>query len=148
MTINEIKNNVQALLNSTGSFSTVLSAPPNAQESYAGYPAASHYFVAADSDYATVTQNRRRYEYLIEIIVMTTEATPTSTELNQIYTLTDSIVQLLEESIDLSSTALGLTKACDIMKVSPADLTRITTNEGVGLMMTVRLFCEADMAFR
>lgn len=148
MTIAGISSNVDALLTNMDSFVTVLAAPPSKDEKFAGYPAASHYFLQAESDYATVSQNRRRYEYVVELYLVTNNDTPTSTELGEIYTLVEDTVQMFEESIDLSDSGLSLSPACDMLKVTPASLERITTPDGPGLMISIHLYCEADVSFR
>ncbi len=148
MNISLISTNVQALLVATNKFVTVLPHPPTEDVNFAGYPAAAHYYVDAESNYATVSQNRRVLEYIVELYLVTNDETTPTTEFTEAYALIDSIMQTFDESIDLSSTTLSLSPACDIMRPTPSELTRITTNEGTGLMMVIRLFCEADVAFR
>lgn len=148
MTITGISTNVQALLDNMPELVTVLAAPPTSSSNFAGYPSACHYYVNAESNYATVSQNRRVIEYVVELYVKTRNDTPTATELSRAYTLTDSVIQMFDESIDLSSVTLGLARACDIMRPTPANLERVQLGEGSGLMMTIRLFCEADVTFR
>lgn len=148
MTISGISENIHTILTDSDLYVSVLAAPPTEDDNFSGYPSASHFFVGAESEYATVSQNRRRYEYVIETYLVTNSDTPTATELAEIYDLTDSLVQLLEESQDLSSASLGLIRACDMMRVSPSVLERVQTPEGTGLRLAVRLFCESDISFR
>lgn len=155
MTIKKISQNIQSLLESLKGesnenvFVTVLSSPPESENSFNGYPAASHYYVNTDPTYATVSQNRRIIEYLVEIYVVSDKATKMEDLLvDELYPLADRVIQMFDESIDLSNSSLGLTKACDIMRPAPADITRIATEEGDGWQINVRLFCEADITFR
>lgn len=153
MTIKGIRDNVQALLVGTEKFKTVLPHPPTKDSDFAGYPSAAHYYVDADSNPATVSQHRRIYEYVVELYLVTNADTDSETEFEEAYDLTDDIMQMFDESIDLSE-GLGktldpiLTPACDIMRPTPSTLERITTNDGPGLLMTIRLFCEADTRYR
>lgn len=148
MTITGIRNNVQALLEDTGKFATVLSHEPTDDVKFAGYPSASHYYAGSESGYATVSQNRRVYEYVVELYLVTNEATTAETEYGEVYALIDDIVQMFDESIDLSSSALSLSPACDIMRPTPSDLQRVRLDEGPGFVATIRLFCESDISFR
>lgn len=154
MTITGISTNVQALLTAMetspgfSTFSTVLAGAPTKLSDFVGYPAACHYYQDAESQYATVSQNRRVIEYVVELYLVTNSTTPVATELQQAYSLSDSVMDMFDKSIDLSSTTLSLTRACDIMRPTPSTLERIETKEGRGLMMTVKLYCEADITFR
>lgn len=149
MTINGIKTNVQALLVGSGLFSAN-SVQPAPQEGdsvlFDSYPAVSHYYHATTSDFATVSQNRRVIEYYVEIYLVTSE-TDSRVEFQKMYDLSDAVIQLFDNSRDLSSTSLGLTRACDIARPAGGEIMRVNTNDGVGLMMTIRLYCESDVAF-
>ena len=59
-----------------------------------------------------------------------------------------AVIDKFDQSIDLSSTSLGLSRACDIMRPAPGSLEPVETDTGRGLKMTIRLFCEADITFR
>lgn len=148
MTIQGISDNVQALLVDTGKFVTVLDWEPEKTSDFAGYPAASHYYVDTENDYATVSQNRRVIEYLVQIVLMGDEDTTPSDLKTQMYGLMDDIVQMFDETRDLSSSSPSLARACDIMRPAPGNLTKIVTNEGAGLLGEIRLYCEKDVTFR
>jgi len=148
MNIATISTNVQAILDNLAWTNTVLPHPPAKNTDFNGYPSIAHYYQNTDSNYATVTQNRRTIEYVVELYLVTNEATTVAQEFAEMYIHTDNLIQTLDESIDLSSTALGLARACDIMRPVPGELARITTNEGEGLMMTIRLLCTADVSFK
>lgn len=148
MTITKIKDNVQALLTATDSFVTVLPAAPTSDASFAGYPASSHYYSDTQSDFATVSQNRRVIEYIVELYIVGDKSTTEAEKLSEAYALIDSIIHLFDVSMDLSDGDIPLTRACDIMRPSPGELVRVSTSEGEGYMMTVRLYCEADVTFR
>lgn len=149
MTIKGIRDNVQALLTASDYFVSVIPAPQKGEAyNFTGYPSVSHYYRDTQSDYATVSQNRRVIEYVIEMVLVVNKATDVVTEFDEAYTLVDDVIQLLDESIDLSSAALSLTRACDIMRPAPGELLPTQTNKGEGLVMTIRLFCEADVRFK
>lgn len=151
MTITHIKNNVQALLEETGRFRNVIAGPQDGEVVFTGYPSASHYYESTENNYATVSQNRRVIVYVIQMYVVTNE--DIETEFDEAYDLMDEIIQMLDETIDLSeglgnSTDPVLTRACDIMRPVPGEFRRVPTNLGDGLELTIRLYCEADVAFR
>lgn len=149
MTISGIKDNVQALLVASDYFVDVQPAPQKGDEySFSGYPSVSHYYADTQSDFATVSQNRRVIEYVVEIILVTDQETDVETEFAEAYDLIDNVMQLFDETIDLSSSSLSLSRACDIMRPAPGELLPAMTNKGEGLLMTIRLFCEADTRFR
>lgn len=148
MTIQGIKTNVQLILEDTGYFVTVLPHPPEQDSDFGGYPASAHYYADTESNYATVSQNRRVIEYIVELYLVVNTSTTPATEFTEAYTLIDNVIQRFDESIDLSDTTLGLARACDIMRPAPGELMRLNVTEGKGLMMTVRLFCESDVAFQ
>lgn len=145
MTITQIATNVQALLLSSNYFATVLAYPPNSAGEFAGYPSASHYYVNTANDPATVSQNRRVVEYHVEIWLPFDKV---KTDFSPMYAQMDNVIQLFDQSIDLSSQSLSLSPACDILRPAPGGLERVTVNEGDFLIGTVRLFCEADVMFR
>ena len=60
----------------------------------------------------------------------------------------DDLMDLFDHSIDLSSSTIPLSPACDIMRPTPSVLERVTTPEGEGFRAEIRLFCEADITFR
>lgn len=152
MNISGISTNVQTLLEGMNdpdpTFKTVLAAPPTQESDFEGYPSASHYYTNAESNYATVSQNRRVIEYVVELYIVPNTDTPLATALTEAYALSDRVMDMFDHSIDLSSTDLGLSPACDIMRPTPGTLERIETNEGDGFMMTLRLYCEGDITYR
>jgi len=154
MTINGIKTNVQSLLENSGYFATngtdfaVLPHAPKENTTFIGFPAACHYYNSGQPDYATVTQNRRVYEYLVELYLQVDDTTTAADEAVQVNDLIDNIVNLFDESIDLSDSGLGLPPACDIMRPAAGELQKVETNDGTALMVTIHLFCEADITFR
>ena len=151
MTITKIKENVQALLVATDYFVTVLPGAPEQESDFAGYPSASHYYTTTDNAYATVSQNRRIIEYVIDMYIVAPAAVSLADEYSRAYTLIDNVIDMLDKTIDLSEglgVTIGLTEACDIMRPAPGNLMRVTTGEGDGLMLSIRLFCESDVSFR
>jgi len=151
MSITKIKDNVQALLTATDYFVTVLPAAPSQQADFAGYPSACHYYIDTASDYATVSQNRRVIEYIVEMYLVTPTTVTLSDQFAQAYKLLDDVIDMFDHTIDLSEglgTTLGLTRACEVMRPAPGTMTRVTINDGPGLMLEIRLFCEIDKSFR
>ena len=155
MTIKKISENVGVLLQNLKNldnitdFVTVLPAPPDKEADFAGYPSASHYYGNTQSDYATVSQNRRVIEYIVELYIIGNKNTVLSDLLqNEAYPLLDRVIQMFDQSVDLSNTGLGLTRACELMRPTPGTIERIETNEGKGWSMQISLFCEADITFR
>lgn len=152
MTIAGISDNVQKLLVGSGKFVSVLPNPPTKDDDFDGFPSACHYYVDAESSYATVSQNQRVLEYVVELYLVTNKDTDEATRFAEMYDLIDYTMQMFDETIDLSE-GLGqtlspaLTRACDQMRATPSELTRINTDKGPGLMCTLRLFCMADVAF-
>lgn len=148
MTIQGISTNVNALLASTNKFDCILSGYPTNESDVTSYPAAIHYYADGEAQYATVSQNRRVYEYMVDIILVVPTTVSASTQFSQAYALIDEVINLFDQSIDLSSSTLSLSRACDIMRPAPGSLEPIETDTGKGLKMTIRLFCEADITFR
>ena len=147
MTIVGIKDNVQALLTDMGVFKDVQAAPQvSDQAQFSGYPSAVHYYNNTESDFATVSQNRRVIEYLVEVYLVTNETDP-AIELAKMYELVDQTVQMFDVSRDLSSDSIPLDRACDILRPAAGQLQRVATSEGEGLMATIHLFCESDTSF-
>lgn len=148
MTISGVRDNVHALLQASDKFVTVLAHEPSEDSPFAGYPSVAHYYVDAESNFATVSQNRRVLEYVIEIYMVTNAATSADNEFKEAYALLDSTMQMFDESIDLSSPTIPLARACDIMRPTPSTLSRINLPEGPGFVANIRLFCESDITFR
>lgn len=152
MNITNISNNVQAILSAMDKFVDVIASPPEEYDEdqplkFTGYPSAMHYYENTDSSPATVTQNRRVIFYTVQIVMVipsNANLTPAQKMLKA-YAIIDDVIQKFDESRDLSTDTLP--RACDIMRPVPGDLERISTTDGQGLMMTIRLACEADIAF-
>lgn len=148
MTISGVSTNVQALLADMSQLVTVIPHPPSKDVNFDGYPSAAHYYAGTQSNFATVTQNRRQIQYTIELyLVVNTETTPAD-EFAQAYSLIDAVVDMIDESVDLSSQILSLSPACQWVRPVPSTLERIETAEGVGLLATINLIAEDDIAFR
>jgi len=148
MTITGVSDNVQALLEATDKFTNVFPHEPTDETKFTGYPSAAHYYMNTESSYATVSQNRRILEYIVELYMQVDAATTEADRYKEAYTLIDSIVQTFDESIDLSSDTIPLAKACDIMRPAPGELQQIKLDDGIGFVATIRLFCESDITFR
>jgi hypothetical protein len=153
MTINGIKSNVQALLEETDYFVSVLPHAPKEDTTFNGFPSVCHYYDNTDPDYATVSQNRRVIQYTIELYFNDTTGTDPVQQYDEIYATVDDTIQMLDESVDLSE-GLGKTitpnlpHVCDFMRPAPGELVPVITPEGTALMCTIRLFCGADVSFR
>lgn len=140
MTISGISSAVQAILVATDEFSTVLNHAPTSDENFDGYPAVFHYYNSAESNFATVSQNRRIIEYVVEVWIQSVAATESEKYL-EAYTLMDTLMDVFDQAIDLNN-------ACDIMRPTPSNLERVALTEGEGFRAEIRLFCEADITFR
>lgn len=147
MTISDVSTNVQALLANMDNFVSVISHPPTEKSNFDGYPAAAHYYTDTQSDYATVSQNRRVLDYVVELYLVSSSDTSDATEFTEMYTLIDDVLNMFDRSRDLSDSSLSLARACDIMKPTPGALNRIETDAGTGLMCTLHLYPEADVTF-
>jgi hypothetical protein len=140
MTIAGISTAVHTILEDSNKFVTVLDHAPEQENDFEGYPSVSHYYQGTQADYATVSQNRRLVEYTIELYLVT-NASDNSTQLSEMYTLADEVIDLFDKSIDIND-------ACDLMRPAPGQLYRRSTKEGMGYAFTIQLFCESDIAFR
>jgi hypothetical protein len=148
MTIDNIADNVQTILEnmSDPEFVDVLDHPQEENAQFNGYPSVSHFYERTESNYATVSQNRRVINYLIFVYVVTPE--DEGAILRRTYNIVDKIVQRFDETTDLSDSELNLSRACDIMRPVPGEMGKITTDKGTGYLAEIRLFCEADVTFR
>lgn len=149
MKIVNISDNVQALLEHSDLFATVLPAPQEGDTVvFGGYPSVSHYYDGTASDFATSTQNRRAITHTVEIFLVTPDSVSIVQEFRQAYEMTDKVLDIFDKSINLSSSELNLKRACDILRPVPAKPMRVSTNHGDGLMVTIDLVCEADISYR
>jgi len=153
MTVKNISNNVQALLSdmknasNTGLFVTVQPSPEKDNQIFAGFPSATHFYHDTENGYATVSQNRRVLEYHVYFYVISNE--DEDVKWTRTTDMMDAIVDMFDHSIDLSSAALSLPPACDIMRPAGGRITKTTgTAYGEGLVGEVILYCEADITFR
>lgn len=147
MNITGISTNVQALLEASDLFVDVLPAPQEGEEvKFTGYPSVSHYYNGTASDFATNTQNRRAITHTVELFLLTPDTVSIEDQFAAAYTMTDQVLNIFDQSIDLHTDTLP--RACDILRPVPADMLRVTTNQGEGLMVTINLICEADISYR
>lgn len=147
MTITEISRNVQALLVESGLFVDVIPAPQEGDTLiFTGYPSAFHYYEYDEGNTATVSQNRDSINYTVQIVMHSDETVTKVQEFAEAYELIDESKQMFTKSRDL--TTLEYPRACDILRPVPGALSRVSTDLGDGLMATIRLTCEADVAFR
>lgn len=143
MTIRQIKTNVQEILENTDTFVDVLAAPQEGETlQFNGYPSAFHYYENTDPSVSTITQNRREIQYTVNI-VMVRPGDEAESEFDAAYELIDSILQTFDASVNLK--VGDQPRACDILRPVPGELARVQTNDGLGLMATIRLTCAADV---
>lgn len=161
MTVQGIANNVQAILEASNIFATVVPAPPemtaygvdvngNPLEKivFNGYPSVAHYYNGHQNEYATVKDNRRIIPYVVDIVLVTPSTMNNINRHKAINKMADDITALFDSTYDLSSTALGLSKACDQLRPAGAELSRVMTSDGDGILLTFTLYCMADIQFR
>ena len=148
MKITDISNNVQTLLSNIAdpSLVTVLPYPQDETNNFDGYPSATHFYTGTESDYATATQNKTIYKYSVFVYVFTNE--DQAGLYTRAYNLMEDIVQMFAESIDLSSTVLGLARACDFLRPALGEMGTFTTGQGTGIVGEINLFCSADKTYR
>lgn len=152
MTIAGISSRVQTLLtnmknaSNTGLFVTVQPSPEADDQKFAGYPSATHFYLNTENDFATVSQNRRVYEYHVFFYVLS----PDETE-SQLWTracnIMDALVAMFDKTQDLSDASLNLTPGCDILRPAPGSIVKTGTPNGEGLVGEITLFCTTDVAF-
>lgn len=145
MTITGIRDNVQALLVNMGEFVDVIPHPEDDDHQFNGYPSVTHFYEESENNYATVSQNRRVNRYTVYIYVKPGDNEDAYERGEE---LMDKVIQMFDESIDLSSTALNLGRACDIMRPSPGAMTKDQTSAGEQVICEITLYCESDMTFR
>lgn len=140
MTITGIKDAVQALLAGTDDFVSVLPHPPKEDTTFGGFPSVCHYYSDSDTSVATVMENKRILEYVVELYLKVPATKTATEEFAEAVGLIDTVMQLFDTSNDLNN-------ACDFLHPTPGRLERVTTAEGDALIMTFTLFCESDVTF-
>jgi hypothetical protein len=123
-------------LDAEAMFVDVLPQPPDSADDFAGFPSCAYFYQNTDSDYSTVSENRR--DYFFEIYLYGIYSTKT---LRQQYVLMykqiDKVIDALDKSNDLNIN--------DIMvRPTPAEIVRITSERGDGLRGHIRIKCSTD----
>lgn len=123
-------------LDAEAMFVDVLPQPPDSADDFTGFPSAAFYYSGTDSDYATVSENRRDYMFDIYLYGIYENKTLRA-QYQLMYKQIDKVIDALDNSGDLSIN--------DIMvRPAPAEVVRITSERGDGLRGHIRLRCSTD----
>lgn len=116
----------------------VIAHPPTDDQGtdFTGFPAAAYFYDGTDSDYSTVTQNRRDFHFDIWVYGIW-QAKPLAEQYNIMYGYLDALLDALDKSGDL-----GINDV--MLRPVPAELRRVTLDRGTGLMGHVRLAVAYD----
>lgn len=147
MTVQQISTNVQKILEDSDLFVNVEAAPQEGDTiHFEGYPSAFHYYSATQPQVSNITQHKRTINYTVQAVVVVPDGTSSVDEFKAAYSLVDSLIQLFDQSQNLK--VADLPRACDILSPTPGEMSRVDTNDGVGLLVTINLSCTADVTFR
>lgn len=123
-------------LDAEAMFVDVLPQPPDSADDFSGFPSCAYFYQNTDSDYSTVSENRR--DYFFEIYLYGIYA---DKSLRDQYTLmykqVDKVIDALDKSDDLGINDI-------MLRPVPAEIVRITSERGDGLRGHVRIKCSTD----
>lgn len=119
-------------------FADVIPHPPTDDQGndFSGFPSASHFYDGTDSDYSTVTENRRDVVFAIYIYAIWQDK-PLADQYSLAHKYMDLVLDALDQSEDLGISNL-------ILRPVPGELRRVATDRGTGLMSYVRLVASYD----
>lgn len=120
-------------------FDTVLRNPPDSDADFGGFPSAAYHYSMTDSDYATVAENRRDYFFDIYMYAIYEGKT-----LREQYEIMYKIMDLVMSAID-GSDDLGL--SAFMIRPTPSEMVRVTSERGDGLRAHIRLKCSVDIDY-
>lgn len=110
---------------------------PNGSD-FSGFPAISYYYETTESDYATVTENRRDYNFAIYVYGIWQDK-PLPDQYAAMYKMVDAVLDTLDQSNDLGINEI-------MLRPVPGEFRRVSTDRGQGLMARIRLVCSTDVA--
>lgn len=116
----------------------VIPHPPTNDQGndFSAFPAVSYYYDGNDSDYATVSANRRDLVFAMYIYCIWAKK-PLSDQYAAAYKIIDAVIDALDKSDDL-----GISDV--MLRPAPGELRRIATDRGTGLMCHIRLVAAYD----
>lgn len=119
-------------------FADVIAHPPTNDQGndFAGFPAISYFYDGTDSDYATVTANRRDVIFAIFIYGIW-ENKPVAEQYPAMYTIVDAVLDALDKSDDLGISSV-------MLRPVPGEMRRVATDRGSGLMCHIRMVASYD----
>lgn len=119
-------------------FVTVLPHPATKEDGsdFAGFPSVSYYYETTDSDYSTVSENRRDLYFGIYIYGIWQDM-ELPDQYTNMYKMVDAVLDALDESEDLGINAI-------MLRPVPGEFRRIATERGEGLLARIRLRCSYD----
>lgn len=121
-------------------FVDVLQQPPTQDNGgdFTGFPSVAYHYETTESDYSTVTENRRDYNFAIYIYGIW-EAKELDDQYATMYKLVDATLDALDKSQDLGINEI-------MVRPVPGEFRRVATERGQGLMARIRLRCSTDIA--
>ena len=121
-------------------FVDVLPHPPTDDQGndFAGFPSVTHFYDGTQSDYATVTENRRDVIFAIYVYGIWQDK-PLADQYVLAHRYMDAIIDALDQSEDLGIDQL-------MLRPVPAELRRVATDRGTGIMGHIRLVASYDRA--
>lgn len=125
-------------LDSEALFVDVLPHPPTDDQGndFVGYPSVSHFYDGTQSDYATVTANRRDVIFSIYIYGIWQDK-KLAAQYALAHRYMDAVLDALDKSDDLGINQL-------MLRPVPGELRRVATDRGTGLMGHINLVASYD----
>ena len=122
-------------------FVDVLDYPQDSSDAFSGYPSCTHFYRETQSDYSTVTENRRTINY--DIFFYVRSPNKTLQQLYQeAYLITDAILNDFDKTSDL---LLDGDVVADFVIPVPGILAREDTTDGLTLIGSVGLQLMGDV---
>ena len=119
-------------------FVDVIPHPPTDSQGngFTGFPSAAHFYDGTDSDYSTVTENRRDVVFALWIYAIWQDK-PLPDQYALAHKYMDAVIDALDQSGDLGINQL-------MLRPVPGELRRVSTERGTGVMSYIRLVCSYD----
>ncbi len=119
-------------------FVDVIPHPPTDDQGndFNGFPSAAHFYDGTDSDYSTVTENRRDIVFAVWIYAIWQDK-PLADQYALAHKYMDAVLDKLDQSGDLGINDL-------MLRPAPGELRRVSTDRGTGLVSYIRLVCSYD----
>jgi hypothetical protein len=116
----------------------VIPHPPTNDQGadFSAFPAVSYFYDGTESDYSTVTENRRDVVFALYIYCIW-EAKALAEQYPAAYKVVDAVIDALDMSNDLGIDAV-------MLRPVPGEMRRVSTDRGTGLMCHIRLVASYD----